>query len=148
MSKRHLKNLGLFFIMSVVMVLPQINQHAMILGVDSLFHMNRFYDAAMQLKEHNLQYFISMYGYFGSGRIVNALYGPGVAYFNGVLLLLVGSWFKYQIISDLFVSMLAATSMYYLVNRAKIAPSLQPWLVVLYMTSNGILLWLTSQSFL
>ncbi len=148
MSKRHIKNLGLFFAMSVVMILPQINQHAMILGVDSLFHMNRFYDTAMQLKDHNLQYFISMYGYFGSGRIVNALYGPGVAYLNGALLLIVGSWVKYQLLSDLVVSMLAAISMYYLVNRAKVAPSLQPWLVVLYMTSNGIVTWLTDQQFL
>ncbi len=130
------------------MILPQINQHAVILGIDSLFHLNRFYDAAMQIKTGNLQYFISMYGFFGSGRIVNAVYGPGIAYLNGMLLLLVGSWFKYQLLSDLFVSMLAAISMYYLVNRAKIASSLQPWLVILYMTSNGVLVWLTDQEFL
>ena len=130
------------------MILPQINQHALVLGGDSLFHMNRFYDAAMQLKEHNLQYFISMYGYFGSGRIVNALYGPGIAYFNGALLLVSGSWFKYQLLSDLFVSMLASISMYYLVNRAKISPSLQPLLVILYMSSNGVLSWIIDQQFL
>ncbi len=147
LSKRHVKNLVLFFMMSVVILLPQINQHAMILGDDSLFHLNRFYDTAMQLKDHNLQYFISMYGYFGSGRIVNALYGPGIAYLNGVLLLIGGSWFKYQLLSDLFVSMLAAISMYYLVNRAKIAQSLQPWLVILYMSSNGVLAWATDQQF-
>lgn len=148
LSKRHVKNLVLFFMMSVVILLPQINQHAMILGDDSLFHLNRFYDTAMQLKDHNLQYFISMYGYFGSGRIVNALYGPGIAYLNGALLLIGGSWFKYQLLSDLFVSMLAAISMYYLVNRAKIAQSLQPWLVILYMSSNGVLAWATDQQFL
>lgn len=47
-----------------------------ILGSDSVFHYNRFYEAAMQLKNGNFSYFLSLYGFQQSGRIVNALYGP------------------------------------------------------------------------
>ena len=47
-----------------------------ILGSDSIFHYNRFYEAAMQLKNGNFSYFLSLYGFQQSGRIVNALYDP------------------------------------------------------------------------
>lgn len=39
---------------TLVLVLPQVLAHKMFLGSDSIFHYNRFYEAAMQLKEGNL----------------------------------------------------------------------------------------------
>ncbi|MCT0020998.1 hypothetical protein EFM35_06000 [Weissella cibaria] len=42
------------FIVAVAIQLPQIYSHAIILGNDSLFHMNRFFDAMMQIKEHSI----------------------------------------------------------------------------------------------
>ncbi len=48
----------------------------MILGSDVVFHFNRFYETSQQIKEGNFQYFLSIYGFQQSARIVNALYGP------------------------------------------------------------------------
>lgn len=61
---------------AVLLVTPQLFTRKVILGSDSIFHYNRFYEAAMQLKNGNLSYFLSLYGFQQSGRIVNALYGP------------------------------------------------------------------------
>lgn len=72
----------------------------MIIGSDSIFHFNHFYDIAMQMKHGNIQYFISMYGFQQSRRTINALYGPLIAYFHGGLVLLSRSWFNYQVLSN------------------------------------------------
>ena len=60
---------------AVLLVTPQLFTRKVILGSDSVFHYNRFYEAAMQLKNGNFSYFLSLYGFQQSGRIVNALYG-------------------------------------------------------------------------
>ncbi len=86
---------------------PQIFSQQVRLGSDSFFHFNRFYDTAMQMKEQTWQYFISMYGFHESRRIVNGLYGPLIAYFQGGLLLLTGTWFRYQFSSNLLLAFLA-----------------------------------------
>ena len=82
---------------AVLLVTPQLFTRKVILGSDSIFHYNRFYEAAMQLKNGNLSYFLSLYGFQQSGRIVNALYGPFFAYLQGGLILISGTWFRYQI---------------------------------------------------
>ena len=74
--------------MSGVFLLPQILGQGMILGSDVVFHFNRFYETSQQIKEGNFQYFLSIYGFQQSARIVNALYGPFFAYFQGLLVLL------------------------------------------------------------
>ncbi|MDB6211614.1 hypothetical protein PNO22_07980 [Streptococcus vestibularis] len=61
---------------AVLLVTPQLFTRKVILGSDSIFHYNRFYEAAMQLKNGNFSYFLSLYGFQQSGRIVNALYDP------------------------------------------------------------------------
>ncbi len=48
------------------------------LGSDSIFHYNRFYEAAMQLKMVTFL-LLSLYGFQQSAGIVNA-YGPFFAY--------------------------------------------------------------------
>ena len=73
---------------AVLLVTPQLLTRKVILGSDSIFHYNRFYEAAMQLKNGNLSYFLSLYGFQQSGRIVNALYGPFFAYLQGGLILI------------------------------------------------------------
>lgn len=138
----------LLALVSGILLLPQVNQHALILGADVTFHWNRFYDAMMQIKEGNFQYFISMYGFSQSGRIVNALYGPYVAYLNGLILLITGSWFKYQLVSDWLINLVAAGSMYYLlrVNRVKRGYSI--CLAIIFITTYAISTWVTGQQFL
>ncbi|MDN6268508.1 MAG: hypothetical protein L0J44_11775, partial [Tetragenococcus koreensis] len=90
----------LIFFISIALQRVQMLHKNLYLGPDWVFHYNRFYDAAQQIKEGNFQYFISMYGFSQSGRIVNALYGPIFAYLQGLVLLLCGSWLKYQLVSN------------------------------------------------
>ena len=92
---------------AVLLVTPQLFTRKVILGSDSIFHYNRFYEAAMQLKNGNLSYFLSLYGFQQSGRIVNALYGPFFAYLQGGLILISGTWFRYQIVSRVLLHILA-----------------------------------------
>lgn len=72
------KSYGFLIIVAfaVLLVTPQLFTRKVILGSDSVFHYNRFYEAAMQLKNGNFSYFLSLYGFQQSGRIVNALYSP------------------------------------------------------------------------
>lgn len=139
--------LGGIFLGACLLLLPQLYTHQMILGSDSIFHYNRFYDTYMQLKEGNFQYFISMYGFQSSGRIVNALYGPIIAYLNGFLLLLGKTWFNYQVLSDLVVYLLAGSSLYYLLRRAKVRADLSLFFALFYMTTYAIQYWIQNQAF-
>ncbi|WP_367370731.1 hypothetical protein [Leuconostoc carnosum] len=136
----------IFALFSAVILFPQINQHALILGDDSLFHMNRFYDAMMQLKSGNLQYFISMYGFSQSARVVNALYSPYVAYFNGFIMIITGSWFKYQLISDWIVNFIGAGTMYYLLRTNKVYKAYAIWISLVYVITYT-LTWSAGQQF-
>lgn len=139
---------GLLLIVgAIVLVLPQVVTQRMLLGSDSIFHYNRFYEAAMQLKNGNLHYFITMYGFQESGRIVNAVYGPAVAYFNGILLLLGKTWFNFQIISDIAVYLLAGTGMYLLLRKCAIRRSYSILLALFYLTTYAIQYWTISQAF-
>ena len=63
-----------------------------IIGSDTIFHYNRFYETAQQIKHGNFNWFMTMYGFSHSGRVINALYGPLFAYANGLLILIVKSW--------------------------------------------------------
>lgn len=54
---------------SVVLVLPQLISNIPIIGIDALFHFNRFYDIAEQIKHGQFNYFMSEYGYQHSGRL-------------------------------------------------------------------------------
>lgn len=137
---------GILLVFSILIVLPQFSDHAIILGADSLFHFNRFFDAEEQIAHHNLSYFISVYGFSQSGRIVNALYGPYIAYFNGFLLYLTKSWFLYQILSNVLVTLLAGLSMYYLLISNKIKYTY--FLSIMYMMTYGVTTWITGQQFL
>ncbi|WP_231496658.1 hypothetical protein [Enterococcus gallinarum] len=84
------------FCVSLLLLLPQLFGRGLILGSDAVFHFNRFYETSQQIKEGNYQYFLSIYGFQQSGRIVNALYGPFFAYFQGILVLISRSWFQYN----------------------------------------------------
>ena len=126
---------------ALILVLPQVLAHKMLLGSDSIFHYNRFYEAAMQLKEGNFHYFITMYGFQQSGRIINALYGPVAAYFNGALLLVGKTWFNYQILSDIAVYLLAGGSMYALLRKCKLRVSYSLGLALFYLTTYSIQYW-------
>lgn len=100
------------FLIAVLFVVPQLWRQKMILGADALFHYNRFYETAEQIKTGNFSYFISLFGFQQSGRIVNAVYGPLFSYLQGMLVLLAGSWFRYQVLSNFLVYLLAGCSLF------------------------------------
>lgn len=98
--------------MAYLIMFPQLVSHGVILGTDSIFHFNRFYDAAKQIQQWNFSYFQSNYCFQQSGRIINAVYGPLFAYLNGIILGMVGTWYRYQIVTTFIVYMLGGIGMY------------------------------------
>ena len=132
---------------AILLVTPQLFTRKVILGSDSIFHYNRFYEAAMQLKNGNFSYFLSLYGFQQSGRIVNALYGPFFAYLQGGLILISGTWFRYQIVSRVLLHTLAESSMYALLKQCKVKTSIALSLGLLYATTFSIQYWTMRQGF-
>lgn len=132
---------------AILLVTPQLFTRKVILGSDSIFHYNRFYEAAMQLKNGNFSYFLSLYGFQQSGRIVNALYGPFFAYLQGGLILISGTWFRYQIVSRVLLHILAESSMYALLKQCKVKTSIALSLGLLYATTFSIQYWTMRQGF-
>ncbi|NLV95246.1 MAG: hypothetical protein GX031_11970, partial [Candidatus Riflebacteria bacterium] len=148
MKQRDVKiDLFLILLVSLIMTLPQLLGRGMIIGSDSIFHFNRFYDTAMQIKEGNFQYFISMYGFQESGRIVNALYGPLTAYLHGLLVLISNSWYKYQMLTNVLLFLLSGSSMYFFLKKGKIVSQLRLPVSILYMTTYSVHYWTTRQGF-
>lgn len=148
MKQRDVKiDLFLILLVSLIMALPQLLGRGMIIGSDSIFHFNRFYDTAMQIKEGNFQYFISMYGFQESGRIVNALYGPLTAYMHGLLVLISNSWYKYQILANITLFLLSGSAMYFFLKKGKIVSQLCLPISILYMTTYSIHYWTIRQGF-
>lgn len=103
--------------MIYIIMYPQLISHGVILGSDSIFHFNRFYDAAKQVQQGNWSYFQSNFSFQQSGRVINAVYGPLFAYLNGVLLGLLGTWFRYQVVSSFLVYFIGGVGMYRLAMK-------------------------------
>lgn len=137
----------IIFVIAGLFVVPQLWTHKMILGADALFHYNRFYETAEQLKTENFSYFISIFGFQQSGRIVNAVYGPLFAYFQGGLVLLAGSWFRYQVLSNFLVSLLAGCSLFKLLTYGKIRENTALFSAIIFMTTYSINYWVLNQGF-
>lgn len=134
-------------LVSLVLVSPFIFNKAMIVGSDTIFHFNRIYDTAMQIKNDNFQYFISMYGFQSSGRIVNAFYGPFIVYAQGILLLTSYSWYHYAIISNFILYLLSGTSMYLLQKKLGVNRQISLPISMFYMTTYSIQYWTLKQGF-
>lgn len=134
-------------ILSLALLIPQIVSHSLFIGSDWIFHANRFYDTSQQIANGNFQYFVSMYGFSASGRIINALYGPLFAYFNGLLLLIFHSWFSFQIVSGLIFNILTMSSMYYSLHKLKVNKLLSLLLTSIYVTNAYVQTWNLHQAF-
>lgn len=143
----HLVAISIFVGFSLLLLVPHLMTKGMVTGADLIFHYNRFYDAAMQMKEGNFSYIISLYGYQQSGRIVNALYGPYFAYLQGALVLLSGTWFRYQILSNLLLGTLSATSLYFLMREVKVKYAHSILLSLFFVTTYSIQYWWATQGF-
>lgn len=128
-------------------VMPNILTHDLIIGADAPFHYNRFYDAAEQFANWDFHYFPSMYGFQQSGRIVNAIYGPLFAYFQGLIVLVSGSWFHYQILSNFILFVISGWSMLTLLNYVQVKKWVSIPISVLFMTTYSIQYWAVNQGF-
>ncbi|MHC9001263.1 hypothetical protein [Enterococcus bulliens] len=103
---------------AVLLSLPQLLSHNVMLGADYIFHYNRFYETAMQLKTGNFNYFLSIFSFQTTARMINALYGPVMAYLQGLLLLIAGTWFRYQLLTNFLLFFLSGSSMFYLLKKS------------------------------
>lgn len=112
-----------------------------IIGADSVFHYNRFYETYAQLKHLNFSWFQSIYGFNQSSRIVNVVYGPLFAYLNGGLLILVHSWYQYQLVSSTIIYLIGGLGMYQLLKRLKIRPIIAAMMASFYLTVGWMPRW-------
>lgn len=116
----------------------QIMHHATIVASDTMIHFQRFYDAMEQIKTGNFSYFQMNYGLYHTGRIFNALYGPFFAYLNGFLLLICGTWFRYEILSFFLIFFVSSVGMYQLSLKVKTNKWVALVLSLIYTESNFV----------
>ncbi|WP_461198320.1 hypothetical protein [Enterococcus sp. N249-2] len=133
--------LALFFIS------PQLFQRSLIVANDWIFHMNRYYETAMQIQTGHFNYFQSLFGFNQSGRVINAMYGADFAYFAGLILTVVKSWYHFELILNFLCFFIAGSSMYILVRYAKLSNQIALLSALLYMGSPLIVWWTTTQAF-
>lgn len=108
-----------FAIATVLLLSYQIQNKVTIVVGDGYFHFSRFYDTAQQIKTGYFNYFQTNWGFDQSGRIINAMYGPFFAYLMGGILLICGSWFRFQIVTTFIISMIAVCGIYKVLEKIK-----------------------------
>ncbi|WP_265459404.1 hypothetical protein [Enterococcus sp. HY326] len=141
------KNIGIIFLVSFVLVLPQIISGKMIIGSDAIFHFNRFFDTAQQIEQQDFQFFISLYGFQQTGRIVTPVYSQIFSYFFGLILLLCQSWYRFQIITNFLLFLTAGLSIYFLLRKMAIREQLARNFSVIYMTTYAVSYWVIRQGY-
>ncbi|WP_252895363.1 hypothetical protein [Fructilactobacillus florum] len=132
----------------LIMLSLQLATGDVIIGYDTFFHFNRIYDTAMQFQTHHFNYFMSNFGYRQSGQIVNALYGPYMAYLLGFLLFLTKSWFWFEITTAFGILTIAGLGAYGLFRKLRINQGLAVAGAIIYLSQNFITYWITSSAFL
>lgn len=136
----------LFIVVMVgIIMIPQITNHAFISGIDSYFHMNQIYEDAMQIKHGTFSYFMGLYGFQRTGRIVNAVYAPLTSYFLGLLLLITGSWYHFEILWDIITLLIGGIGTYLLTRVLEIKRAYGTFLTLIYILSYPSLKWLGNQ---
>lgn len=132
---------------SIILIIPQLVTKNMIMGSDSIFHFNRFYETSEQIRNGNLSYFISLYGFQQSGRIVNAFYSPFFAYLHGFIVLLSKNWFMYQVLSNMILFIIAGNSMNIFLKKGGLNNSKCLFGSIVFITTFSIQYWVTRQGF-
>ncbi|MCH3922095.1 cell division protein [Limosilactobacillus sp.] len=133
-------------VMAYIIMYPQIISHGVILGTDSIFHFNRFYDAAKQIQHLDFSYFQSNYCFQQSGRVINAVYGPLFAYLNGALLGFLGTWYRYEVISDFVVYVVGGIGMYLLATKAHSSRRFALLVSLIFMNIGWLPRWQLAQN--
>jgi len=134
-------------LVGIFILLPQINTRFIPVGSDISFHYNRFYDLSEQIRTGNYNYFLSLYGFNSSGRIINALYGYDIAFLNGFILFLTQSWLKFQLVSSFICLMIAGSGMYFLMRSLSCPKKLSTLGGAMYMASAPIMYYVRALGF-
>jgi len=104
---------------TALMVGIQAGEKSVLIGTDTTFHFQRFYDAYMQLRTGRFSWFQTNFGFQQCGRVVNAVYGPLFAYLMGAVLLASGTWLRFQIVVNAAAYLLCGLGMYAFCRRAQ-----------------------------
>lgn len=132
---------GSIIILALLLVIPSMlyGQLPGIGGADSFFHISRYMDTAMQIKTGHYSFFQQFFTLNNSGKIVNALYGPLVAYFQGLLLNIVhfngiAWWYLY-----LFqINLIGIGSMYWLQRENGVSKKKSMMLGILFVVAGNV----------
>ncbi|RRG18629.1 hypothetical protein D3P96_01190 [Weissella viridescens] len=134
---KNIKAVIVILLISAVLLLPMILNHTAIMGVDSYFQNNRIYEAAMQIKHGNFS-FMNLYSFQQSGRIVNEVYSPLLGYVFGALLLVTGTWFKFEVLVNGILFFAAGTTTYFAARKLRVPFKMSIATAVVFMTSISI----------
>ncbi|MCB5955090.1 hypothetical protein [Enterococcus sp. CWB-B31] len=141
------KSILAIILVSFIFIIPQLITKNMVVSSDTIFHFNRFFDTSEQIRSGNFEYFISLYGFQQSGRIVNAFYSPLIAYLQGSLVLISKNWFFYQVLSNLILFIVSGCNMYVFLLRGHLNQKKSCVGAILYMCTYSVLYWSTRQGF-
>lgn len=144
--KKNKEYLILAFV-AFLFISPQLYYHSMIVGFDWWFHWSRFYEAAMQIKNGHINYFQSLYAFSQTGRVINAMYGGDFAYLHGLLLLIMGSWLRAEVVSGFLCSLTAGITMFKLSRYCGLSKAISLITGILLMGTATIVLYIQDQSF-
>lgn len=128
-------------LITYTMIQGQLGHRGFVMSMDTWFHYDRFYDVSQQIKNHSFNYFQMNYGFSQSGRIINALYGPLFAYLMGFLVLITGTWYRFQIITYFIICLLGGTGMYKLVKKTGTSKIWSVLLAAIYINISPIQGW-------
>lgn len=143
--KNKIRPIWVLLLVAILIVLPiYFNNTGMVFG-DTYFHYNRIYEAAQQIRHNNFS-FINLYSFQQSGRVVNQVYSPLLTYFFGGILLLVGNWFRFQVISIVVVCFLAGVFTYHGARRLELTARTSLIIAIIYMSSFSIFNFIYSTS--
>lgn len=150
--KGRIKNLGPYlwiFLFGLVLLFIIISKQEFWTGYDSYFHMNAIYEDAMQIKTGHFSYFISLFGFERSGRIVNSLYGPIFSYLCGALLLWCHSWIRFEFSLFLITVVISGIETYICAKKLCLHKTLSTIIALFFMSSYPItVMWFTNWEFI
>ena len=146
LSRRRWLTRGAIALVALLSLWPQIAHQSVIIGSDTLFHFNRFYDTAMQLRTGHFSYFQTNFGFQQNGRVINAIYGPAFAFLNGLLLLVLHSWLGYQLVTSFAIALVGGWGMRRLAERLGARPLVQFLLAVIYLSLGWLPRWALAEN--
>lgn len=126
--------------------MPHLFTHKLILGADAPFHYNRFYDAAQQIKYGISIIFLPLW-IPAKWQDRECRLRPIFAYLQGLIVLLAGSWFHYQILSNFILYLISGFSMLILLRYVNVRNWVSVPVAVLFMSTYSIQYWSINQGF-